>query len=187
MDWEIWGLPWISYPRVDRFFELHSEQFYKKMPDSWLKEQKWIDRAQDRAPDAEFWCDESRSHRFKKSVVYPIDDVIARLPFPYLENSIAYMLALARHEHLTAVSAEDRIARVGLWGVHMFSGPEAEVSQPSVAYHVGLLQGAGVEVQVPDGSPLFMSNYTAGRYGVWGGPGSKRPKIICYAGVAPYE
>lgn len=133
------------------------------------------------------WCDPSRAHRFKNPVVFPVDDVISRLPFPYLENSIAYMLALARHEHVTATMPEARVEAVGLWGVHMFAGPEAQVSQPSVAYLVGLLQGLDIDVQIPDGSPLFMSNYTDGRYGVRGGPESRRPKIICYAGVSPYE
>jgi hypothetical protein len=93
------------------------------------------------------------------------------------------MLALARHEHLNGKA----IKEVGLWGVHMFAGYEAIISQPSVAYHIGLLQGIGVNVTTPPGSPLFMSNYVGGRYGVRGGPSSLRPKIICYAGVTPYE
>lgn len=182
-DWEIWGLPWILYPRVDRLFELHSEEFYKDIPDGWLKEQKWIDRSESHSPEAEVWCDPSRIPRFKNPVSYPIDEVKASVPKRYLENSLCYMLALARYEHLKG----NLLDEVGLWGVHMFSGPEALVSGPCIMYHVGLLEGMGITVTVPDGSPLFMSNYTQGRYGVRGGPSSLRPKIICYAGVTPYE
>lgn len=182
-EWEIWGLPWISYPRVDRLFEVHSERFYEDSPDSWAKDQDWVERSEIKAPDAKVWCDESRMSVFKNSVLYPVDEVKSSLPKPYLENSICYMLALARYEHLNGNPVEE----IGLWGVHMFSGPEAQISQPCVMYHIGLLEGMGIKVTIPDGSPLFMSNYTAGRYGVRGGKGSMRPKIISYAGVTPYE
>ena len=31
--WEIWGMPWISYPRVDKFFEIHEKIFFEKKSD----------------------------------------------------------------------------------------------------------------------------------------------------------
>lgn len=157
---------------------MHSEAFFEDSPKSWLTEQKWVDRFNEANPRAVTYCDPSRLSRFRNAVSYPFDDVLKSLPFAYLENSVAYMIALAIIEGRRTI---------GLFGVHMFAGPEAQISQPSVAYLVGLAQGRGIEIVIPPGSPLFMSNYVAGRYGVRGGKEQYRPKIICYAGVTPYE
>lgn len=177
-NWEIWGLPWIAYPRVDRVFELHSEKFFEESPPSWVTEQKWLQSFHERHPDAVCYCDPSRMHRFKNAVEYPIEEVIKNLPIVSLENSISYMLAQAILE---------KRPKIGLFGVHMFAGREAEIAQASVMYLTGLAHGRGIEVFTPLGSPLFMSNYVAGRYGINGGPKQYRKKIICYAGVVPYE
>ena len=65
----------------------------------------------------------------------------------------------------------------------MFAGDEAVISGPCVAYMVGLAQGRGIKVTVAQGSPLFASNFVAGRYGLRGGRRSRRPKIISFAGI----
>jgi hypothetical protein len=55
---------------------------------------------------------------------------------------------------------------IGLWGIHMMGRDEFAWQRPSVTYLIGLAQGQGVKVTIPPGSPLFMSGYEAGRYGV---------------------
>lgn len=177
-EWEIWGLPWISYPRLDVAFELHSQQFYEDIEDSWLKQEGWRKEFNRDNPNAITYCDPSRMHGFKNPREYPLEEVAKSIPIFYFENSIGYMLALAIHQ---------RVGEIGLYGVHMFAGAEAELAAPCVAYMVGVAQGRGIKVTVAEGSPLFMSNWTHGRYGVRGGPRSKRPKIISFAGVTPYE
>lgn len=169
-EWEIWGLPWISYPRLTIAFEIHSQALIDQSQ-TWLGKGDWLARFNERCPDTLVYCAPSRLHAFKKAIRYPLDDVARSLPIFYLENSIAYMLALAIHK---------RVDEIGLWGVHMYAGYEADLAQASVAYLVGLAQGRGIKVTIPPGSPLFMSNFEAGRYGV---SAVKRPKIICYAGV----
>lgn len=169
-EWEIWGLPWISYPRMTHGFEIHAQSVIDNSK-TWLGKPDWLTEFNARCPDAIMYCDPSRMHAFKNPIEYPLADVMGSLPIAYLENSIAYMLALATHE---------QVDEIGLYGVHMYAGYEADLAQASVAYLVGLAQGRGIKVTIPPGSPLFMSNFVAGRYGLGS---EKRQKIICYAGV----
>lgn len=171
--WEIWGLPWISYPRLDRAFEMHAEACRPHMGE-WYRKPDWIIEHEARAPDVPVYCDPSRLHAFKNAVEYPLGEVIAGLPIPTLENSIAYMVALAIHEG---------VDEIGLWGVHLWAHEEAELALASVSYLIGLAQGKGITVTIPPGSPLLMSNFTAGRYGVNAGPASRRPKFLSVAGA----
>lgn len=173
-SWEIWGLPWILYPRLDCAFEIHTQQCVDESNES----DDWIPRFRERHDDALVYCDPSRLHLFRRTATYPFDEIRLSLPRRYLENSIAYVLAYAIHL---------RPAEIGLYGVHMFAGYEAAFAQGSVQYLVGLADGRGIKVHIPPGSPLFMSNFVAGRYGVRGGEGAMREKIISYAGVKPYD
>lgn len=174
-NWEIWGMPWCRYPRLDRAFEIHAASFFETKADTWFTGRKWEARFRKDHPGVEVWCDPSRMDAFENPVSFPLEEVKRGLAIPYLENSIAYMVALALHEGRT---------EIGLYGVHLFAGPEAELSLGSVAYLVGVANGRGIKITIPPGSPLFMSNYTAGRYGV---RDSRRHKFPCFAGVQNYE
>lgn len=174
-EWEIWGLPWISYPRLDRAFEIHSQQFYSDIDPGWLKSEGWRKEFNERQPDTPVYCDPSRMHGFNNPKDYEFEKVSAVIPIFYFENSVCYMIARAIYEG---------VDEIGLWGVHMFAGDEAVISGPCVAYMIGLAQGRGIRVTVAPGSPLFASNFVAGRYGLRGGRQSRRPKIISFAGVS---
>lgn len=151
-EWEIWGLPWISYPRITRFFEIHEEEFYTG-PDEMRDGVMAANAA--RWPEVPVYCTASRAHAFRVPVPYPLEAVMADIPIPFLEDSVAHMIALAIHEG---------VEELGLYGVHMMGAYASH--RPSVTYLVGLAQGRGVKVTIPPGSPLFMSLYVQGRYGV---------------------
>jgi hypothetical protein len=151
-EWEIWGLPWISYPRVSRFIEIHEETFYAG-PDE--ERDRYVAQNVERWPDVPFYCADSRAHAFKKPVPYPFRGVMDCLPIPFLEDSVAHMIALAIYE---------KVDEIGLWGVHMMGAYQSH--RPSVTYLIGLAQGRGITVTVAPGSPLFMSLYVQGRYGI---------------------
>lgn len=160
--WEIWGLPWQEMPRADRLFEIHSQEYIDgaNVPENQADE-TWIHWARESYPDVPVYCDPSRKHLFGKNAVdYPLEQVTAFLPFMSLESSISYMIANALCEGVDVL---------GLYGIHMMGGAEFAHQRPSVHYLVGLAQGRGVEVVIPPGSPLFMSGYVAGRYGLPGG------------------
>lgn len=158
-SWEIWGMAWIGMPRASRFFDLHSEVHMAGNPDRATVEE-WIGKAMARSPDAPVYCDPSRVPLYKNAVEYPLQQVMNFLPIPFLENSVAYMLALAIYE---------RVDALGLYGVHMMASGEYAFERPSITYLVGLAQGRGITVDIPPGSPLFISDFHAGRYGQAGG------------------
>jgi hypothetical protein len=158
--WEIWGMPWISCPRATRLFDIHTQERWAECKTQ--KDEDWIGMYRKEYPDVPVYCDKSRVHVFKKPVLYPFDEIAAFLPFPYLENSIAYELALAIYEG---------VDEIGLWGIHMMGSGEYIEERPSVTYLIGLAQGQGIRVTIAPGSPLFMSCNVAGRYGL---PGGKR-------------
>lgn len=157
--WEIWGMPWISYPRVDRLFEPHCQQVNDELPPE-KGDPSWVPQAQAKYADIPVFCDPTRMHLFKKAIEYPIDEITDFLPFLSLESTISYMLALAIYE---------RADHIGLWGIHMMGRGEFMWQRPSVTYLVGLAQGLGIDITIPAGSPLFMSGYEGGRYGLPGG------------------
>ena len=152
-DWEIWSIPWMENRRVDRLFDIHTQK-------AWDDEGNPLEPGWEGAITDPVWCDPSRAHLFKNSVEYPFKDVANSLPIAFLECTISYQIALALLEG---------VETIGLWGVHMMGRGEYAFQRPSVTYLVGLAQGRGVEVVIPDQSTLFQSNYRAGRYGVTGG------------------
>lgn len=155
-DWEIWGIPWIFYPRVDYLFEVHTQEFCDSC-EADARDDAWLPEALRRYPDIPVYCDPSRLSVFPRAIEYPLERVLAALPIPYLENTIAYQLALA---------IADEVEEIGLWGVHMMGRGEFMWQRPSVTYLVGLAQGKGIKVTNVPGSPLFMSGYEGGRYGL---------------------
>lgn len=155
--WEIWGMPWLSCPRVSLLFDVHTQECWKDMT---LKEEVWFGNYEKEYSDVPVYCHPSRFHLFKKPIEFPFDEVAASLPFAYLENTIAYQIAYAIMIGVNEIS---------LWGIHMMGTHEYAAERPSVTYLIGLAQGKGIKVSVAPGSPLFMSCHTAGRYGLPGG------------------
>ena len=93
-SWEVWGMPWISYPRCDVYFDMHNQVLYDEHPepDSVFAKQEWIDLI-DKQP---VYCLESRLDKLPNSVEFPIDRVNQSIPIHYYENSIAYLIGLAQ-------------------------------------------------------------------------------------------
>lgn len=178
-SWEIWCLPWIHVPRATLLFEIHSQQCVDEEPVELYRNSEWLPDALAYYADVPVLCDPSRTHLFPKGEDFPLAEVKACLPLSYLENSIAYQLAYAFYEHKVLGRT---IAEIGLYGVHMMGRLEFVWERPSVIYYIGLLQGAGINVHLAPGSPLFMSGYLEGRYGIGGG--FRHPEIVAGFRVA---
>ena len=164
-EWEIWILNTLGYlkevPRWDRQFELHDLEltkdpgygdYYK-----WLSEQTKLMFLRD-APPAEF----------KGGVQYPLQDVLATFGQcagrTYHTNTVSLMIALAIHEHMHGHT----VGELGLYGINMaqhglangkgsagwFSSEYAR-QRPSVEYWLGLAEGRGIKVVVPDQADLL--------------------------------
>jgi hypothetical protein len=161
VEWEIWGLPWATYPRADLWFDVHHPDF-KKAPD------KRRDFNSHHNPDglyiqkvnghkAPVMCHPEALKYFKNGRPFPYAEIKAILPRVYLDCSISWMLGYAM---LTGVK------HVGIWGCHFMAKEEHAVQLPSVTYMIGLAEGRGMTVENCAGSPMLMSGYTAGEYGI---------------------
>lgn len=173
-------MPWISYPRLTRAYELHSAQFYEDSEPGWLKSREWVGIFNKEQPDTPVYCEPTAlMSDFPNAIEYPFEEVAKQQPIFYFENSVCYMIAHAIYE----LQPGDEI---GLWGVHMWVGDEAQMASQCVGYLVGLAQGRGITVTVAPGSPLFLSSWVDGRYGLRGSKQGRRKKFISFAGVDDY-
>jgi len=100
------------------------------------------------------------------SVRYPIEEITELVgkatgrETPYLESSIAYMLAQAVLE---------KVGRVGIWGVDLHCESEYAYQRPNLEYLIGLARGKGVKVYIPPQSALLTHQHGV-PYGYWEHP-----------------
>lgn len=92
---------------------------------------------------------------FPEVTRYPFEEV-ARTTTDYWNSSIGYMLALAIHE---------QYERIHIFGVDMKDGEEYGYQKPNAEYLIGLARGRGIEVVIPDASPLCKFNHSGIRFG----------------------
>lgn len=164
-DWDIWGLAWVKYPRASLLFDIHERDFKADEERRTHFNSHYNPGYFPAVNDGEkmagipVMClpENIGPDRFRNGVAYPLDEVLAFLPRPYLECTVSYMLALAIMQ-----GAE----RIGLWGCHFRSREEFAWQSPNVMWLVGLAEGRGIEIELPPGQPFMTSAYVEGRYGV---------------------
>ncbi len=145
-SWEIWTLsdlvPKGQAKRWSRHFEIHPIQWIKDREDgyyTWLTEQK----AGERPIYLRELCPE-----IPAGVLYPIN-LITTTFRSYFTNSVSYMLAMAVFE---------KPETIGVWGVDMAQSKEYQRQRPSCEYFIGMAEGAGIEVILPDECDLLQSS-----------------------------
>ena len=129
-------------PRVDRFYELHNfdgpELQDKLTPDQIAAYKQWLT---DLSGEVVLQDHET----IEKAVPYPLKEVTSRFG-RYLTNSVSYMIAHAILEKATQIS---------VYGVDMAANEDYGAQRPSCERWLGLAQGRGIEVYVPDTSDLL--------------------------------
>jgi hypothetical protein len=153
--WDIWGLAWVGYPRINRLFDIHDVNFKQATPDDYNSQRNPEYLAKVEGTGTPVWS--MPDAPFKNRVEYPLDAVSADLGRAYFECTVSYMIALAIHE---------KAERIGLWGCHFTGRTEFQWQRPSVTWLIGLAEGRGIPVEVCPGTPLMVSCYTWGRYGI---------------------
>lgn len=78
------------------------------------------------------------------SVRYPLGDITARWR-PYFTSTTPYMIALALHEG---------VDEIGLLGIYLNTTAEYRAHRPCVEYWLGVADGMGVRVVLPEGNDL---------------------------------
>jgi len=156
-DMEFWGINRLHkiFPdkRFDRWFEIHDlERFYANDQEHqvWLKEygRPIYVRPQD-MPIARSWGIESAEP-------YPVTEVVSSFG-PYFTNTVSWLLALAigmgfQEIHIYGVDmAQDSLAHA-----------EYSEQRPSCEWLIGVAQGRGISVVIPDGSDLLKASHLYG-------------------------
>lgn len=133
-DWEIWGLPWDEghWIHYDRLFEMHDI----RLLENEHRPADYMERLQDL--DVPLYMQEEY---FEGATRYPYE----RVP-QYINSSIAYMMALAIAEGHE---------KIGIYGVDMKGDDEFGYQRPNIEYLIGLAEGMGIEVIIPEESPLL--------------------------------
>jgi hypothetical protein len=134
-------------PRVDVTFEIHDptvfgthpEQFEKAYYEDLQKLQTpiFMQKHYDEIPN---------------SIPYPIDEIVAQFG-RFNTNTIEYMVWLAIRQGYE---------QVGLFGVEMEHGTEYIDQGRGVLYSLGILQGRGIGLYIPDNCQLFKCRWMYG-------------------------
>jgi hypothetical protein len=139
-SWEIWGLNHgATYmKRWDRLFDLHDltktpEQYERlKTLDGVWTRQEW--------PGL-------------NSQVYPVAEIIETFRCSYFTNTVSYMIALAMYEEAQ---------EIGVWGVDMAVHQEYREQRPSCEYWLGLAEGRGIKISLPEVCELLKTSVLYG-------------------------
>ena len=159
-SWEIWGLAWDPLPVCHRYFEMHRNwRNFLGNPEDAEAHRRWL--AGQNVPVYML----EQEHDIPASVKYPMDEIaddIGRTCYgtPYLESSIAYMMALALYE---------KVDRIGIWGCDLSTGGEYAYQRPNMEYLIGLARGRGIKVYVPPQNALLSPAHDV-CYGFWEAP-----------------
>ena len=148
---EIWGLPWDEgrWPFFDRYFEIHPLDLLRK-PEAQRR-----DGYEDRLKSLPILYMQEAYEDIPNAIRYPVEKVVDNLGFDYFNSSIAYLMGMALLEGAD---------KIGIWGVDMADlepvpGDPSYISEfayqrPNMEYLIGLARGRGVDVYIPERSPL---------------------------------
>lgn len=140
-SWEIWAHASAApiCPRVDRFFDLHPKHVWDK-PKTWMKKYpQWI-----RTVPVPVYMQE-RHADVPQSIRFPKERVFAEFR-RYATNQVAYMIALALSEGVT---------HLGFFGIHYAAADERHMQRAGCEYWMGVAEGRGVQLVIPQGCPLL--------------------------------
>lgn len=176
--WELWGLNDLYH-----IFDAHNPEIWKTDRVRWFQlhqEDAGTSAFATGARDPEHvqWLEAGHcpiymwqpKPRYPTSVAYPMLQMLDAFPRKYFNNSISWELALAIAEGFQTI---------GLFGVDMaLDGVhgESEYSwqRPSVEYFVGIAEGRGIEVVIPEESEILKCGYLYG----WDNPSVLRAKML---------
>ena len=149
-DLEVWGLNqlYMAFPgmveRADRWFQIHHRHSYDQTVGRDMTHHQWLQKQtrfliymQKKEPDV------------PASVEFPVDYFLSKYR-RYFTNSISW-------EIVTAI--DEGFDTIYIFGVDMAQDSEHQFERPSVEYFIGLAEGAGANVIIPEKSDLLKSMY----------------------------
>lgn len=169
-SWEIWGLNDLhrAIPRYTRWFDIHTidnietdyiagrtsnAQRKTNIPEAALEQLGISGLSKLKCP---VYMQEVNP-KVPNSVKFPLDEMLEEFKARgltgarYFTNSISYMLAFALYEGIVTGRQWDEIH---IYGVDMAVGDEYIAQRPSCEYWIGIAEGMGVKMYIPDASDL---------------------------------
>jgi len=146
-DIQIWTLnkahmqDWMK--RFDVIFQLHTVEYLEKcigLSDGDRKHWDWLKEKH----DYPIYMQE-KFKQFPSSMKYPLEQMKKQYG-DFFTGTPAYMMALAIHQGFE---------RIELYGFDMASNTEYEKQRDSMEYFIGMAEGMGIEVYIPEDSPLL--------------------------------
>lgn len=160
-SWELWGMPWVHYPRIDVVHEVHTQACWDAAARDPMTEPGALnpDGGPFNPEARRFVSTPCRAHLFpaERTELLDVERIKRDFPLAPLENTICYQMAMAMQQGADII---------GLWGVHMNAAKEYIHERAAVHYWIGFAEGRGVEIFLQPGAPLMASCWEAGRYGV---------------------
>lgn len=155
--WEMWGinslyrqLQNIPLSRFSAWFEIHSIEFLSNRADKKATEDHFKILSTLKCP----LYMKDHYDLFPTSIKYPIENVLEELKCsPYFTNTISYMIALAVVKGYTDIA---------IYGVDMAVGSEYEHQRPSCEYFMGIAEGRGCNIYLPNTCDLLKTLFLYG-------------------------
>jgi len=170
----LFQLPNGDIPRVDRLFEIHEENWFRRKELNESAEKYW-DFLQQEHPFPIYMHDVHPA--VPSSVKYPKDEIVSTLLAGFRDSageirefftsSVAWMFALAIYEGFD---------RIELYGCEMQYGTEYFYQQPGGTFWIGLALGRGIDVVLHEKSTLCRAKL----YGYETAPYASRPTLEKY-------
>jgi len=156
-SWEIWGLNnlWSFLPRWDRWFEVHDpkqlEGLYGPEYIKFLKEAAQPIYMQAHVPE------------YPASIAYPKAELEERVnPRKFWPSSISFMLALAIDELSDSDKRAIPGAEIFIAGIDLLGDDEYTFQREGCGHLIGLAEGRGIKVTIPEKASLLKANYEYG-------------------------
>lgn len=124
-----------KYPRWDSCLQIHGPEVYAQ-DNNWVNPDYWPWLQQPHGKP--IWMQEV-DPRVPDSVKYPLDEILAMIPYRYLRSSPAMALALGIY------LGYDRIE---LYGSELSSNTEYAYQATNYAFWIGFAHGRGIDVQL---------------------------------------
>ena len=150
IDYDIWAVsPVLTHvpdkiKNIDVIYEMHGQEYFQNI----------LKRLND--PKVPVYMVE-KSSLVPESVKYPLDEIQdffkakgVNIAFDYFTNSVSFMIAMAICQGYDHIS---------LYGVDMAADSEYKYQRPNCEYWLGIAQGFGIDVYIPQASPLIKHGY----------------------------
>lgn len=96
--------------------------------------------------------------------IYPLDEVVRAFGRKYFTSTLTFMIPLAVLKIEESLARGDGIflPKIGLWGCDMALSSEYARERACTEYWLGKAEERGIEIVIPEESPLLKANYVYG-------------------------